>query len=94
MLEYLGIKLGNDAAFEAAVHGDGTMPVLPEGGDCEIITKDHGTESGRALACITWTVQVEDGKRCRVQATVTLRNLMMAFAALRGRYGDDGRAGQ
>lgn len=59
---------------------------LPEGGDLAIITKDNATQKGNPIACLTFTVQTRDGRRDRVQAVVTLRNLLEALSGLRGRY--------
>lgn len=91
-MEHLDIVLNDQAKFDAAVHGDGQLPSLPEGGDLALITKDGVTSSGRALACLTFTVTLPDGSRARAQHVTTVRLLTMMLAALRGRYGDEGRS--
>jgi len=90
-MESLPIKLNDAALFDATVHGRDGVRTLQDGGDLQIITKDDATHSGRALACLTFTVDV-DGKPVRVQTVTTVRLLTTAFAALRGRYGDEGKA--
>lgn len=84
-MEQVVVKLGDDARFDQCCHGG-----LPEGGDLEIVTKDRGTIQGRAIALLTFTVRLPDWTAARAQSATTVRNLMMALAALRGRYGDDG----
>lgn len=84
-MEMVSIQLGNDQLFDEMVHGG-----LPEGGDLTIVTKDNGTTSGRAIVCVTFTVTLRDGSQARAQATTSVRNFLMAAAAMRGRYGDDG----
>ncbi len=84
MNSMISLILGNDAAFDEAVHGDGA---IPDNGDLKLITKDKGTEEGNPIACLTFTVQV-DGKPYRAQTVLTVRTLQCALAGLRGRYGD------
>ena len=84
-MEQLIIKLNEVDLFDKSVHGG-----LPEGGDITLVTKDDGTEGHRAVVCIIWTTRLPDGTLRNVQAVTTVRNFLMAAAALRGRYGDDG----
>lgn len=90
--EHLTITLddGIGRDFDAAVHSrDGTR-VLAEGGDAKIITKNDATVNGRAGAVITFTVDV-DGKICRAQTVVTVRNLKFALKILDAAYDEEGR---
>lgn len=59
-------------------------------GDVHIVTKDGATDGGKAAALIAFSVQLPDGSVRIAQAVTTVRLLMSALAALRGRYGDDG----
>lgn len=90
-MEHLPVKLNEPDLFDITVHGQDGVRTLMDAGDLQIITKDNGTHSGRALACLTFTVDV-DGKPVRVQTVTTVRLLTSAFAILRGRYGEDGKA--
>jgi len=89
-VNHLPLSLGQDSEFDATVHGRDGVPTLRDGGDLRIITKDEGTEAGRALACLTFTVEV-DGKPVRAQTVTTVRLLVTALHALMGRYGNDGK---
>lgn len=88
-MEAVSIVLGQDDAYDRAVHGDDKLPALREGGDLQFITKDHALVSGRAGICIAFSVEV-DGKLRRAQATTTVRNMQMLAAALSGRYDENG----
>lgn len=79
------VKLARDDAFNQAIHEG-----LPEGGDVELITKDAGTQNGRAVACITFTVEV-NGEHKRAQTVTSVRNLLTALTLLQGRYDEDGK---
>lgn len=92
-LEQIGaitIALNQAQQFDEAVHGK-DVRALPDGGDLQIITKDGATEQGRALACLTFTVQLPDGSLARAQTVTSVRNLVGAFHALLGRYGHEGK---
>ncbi len=72
----------NDAAtYNQVVHGG-----LPDFGDLSIVTKDNATKGGHPSACLTFTVQLPDGKRHRAQTVVTVRNLLDALHAVMGQY--------
>lgn len=91
-MEHMTLSLGNDGAFDELVHkGLGAKGSLPQGSDMTLATTDNGTQEGRAIAVIAFDVQLPDGSVRTAQATVTVRQLTMALAALRGRYGDEGR---
>ena len=64
---------------------------LPFGSDLKLITCDDGTASGAASAVIAFTVQTPDGKTHRVQATTTMKVLLMALTVLGQRYDAEGR---
>jgi hypothetical protein len=86
-MEHISIKLGNDAEFDRAVHGDDKLRSLAQVSDLEFITKDDALTSGRAGIVVAFTVDI-DGKQYRAQATTTVRNINMLAAALDGRYED------
>lgn len=88
-MQHLPVKLNQVELFDKTVHGRDGMRTLMDAGDLQIITKDEGTESGRAVACLTFTVDV-DGKPVRAQTVTTVRLLTMVLSILKGRYGDDG----
>jgi len=85
-MELIAIKFNDAAAFDASVSNG-----LPEGGDLTLITKDRSTAEGRAAACLTFTALV-DGKEVPVQVVTSVRILLTALAALKGRYDEDGKA--
>ena len=80
-MSLISLVFDNPTAFDTAVHGG-----LPEGRNLRIITKPNGTESGHPIAVLTFTVQMPDKSERSAQAVVTVGNLMMALAALKGRY--------
>lgn len=80
------IVLGDDAEFDKAL-GRGSPGVLRDGGDLAIISKDKGTEQGRPVVVLTFTVELPDGSWKAAQTTVTYRELFCAVKALEGRYG-------
>jgi hypothetical protein len=90
-MESLPINLNDVELFDKTVHGADGVPTLRDGGDLRIITKDNATDSGRALACLTFTVDV-DGKLVRAQTVTTVRLLTTVLHALLGRYGHEGKA--
>lgn len=63
---------------------------IPDEGDLTLVTKDHGMQSGRAIAMLTFHVHTPDGERKVAQTVVSVRILMTMLAALKGRYTDDG----
>jgi len=87
-MEVLNVKLGNDEAYDKAVHGG-----LPQYSDIEIITKDQGTVSGAPVAVITFDVHLPDGTVGKAQAVTTIACLQSALSAINGRYGKDRRPG-
>jgi hypothetical protein len=70
--------------FDAAVHGDGVVPVLPECGDLAFYFKPGVTEGGNPGVVVTFTVQLPDGSQARAQAVTTLANFETVFACIRG----------
>ena len=81
-MEILTLKLGHDALYDELVHNS-----APQASVATICTKDAATESGRAGAVISFYAD-HNGEPVRAQAVVTVRNLLMALAALQGRYGE------
>jgi len=82
-MEHVEIKLGQDDFFDQIVR-DG----LPEGGDLVMITKDVATDEGRPAVCLSFTVQLPDGKHAKAQVVTTVRMFQAMAAALVGRYGN------
>ena len=83
-MEHIHIEL-SDEKFDLAVHGQPEgPPSLAEGGDLAVYVKKGATESGRAAAVITFTVQVPGGNLRRAQCVTTVANLINALAVLRG----------
>ena len=78
------VSLSNAGAYDEALHSPATVP---QAGDIMIITKDDGTCGGRAAAVIAFDIEVE-GKTYLAQATMTVRNLIMALRILDSRYED------
>jgi hypothetical protein len=70
--------------FDAAVHGDGVVPVLPEGGDLAFYFKPGATAGGKPGVVVTFTVRLPDGSEARAQAVTTLANFETVFACVRG----------
>lgn len=70
--------------FDAAVHGDGVVPVLPESGDMAFYIKPRATEGGKPGVVVTFTVQLPDGSQARAQAVTTLANFETVFGCIRG----------
>jgi hypothetical protein len=75
--------------FDAIIQGTAPHDTLPEGGDLMLITKHGGTESERAIAMLTFTVEV-GGKMRRAQAVTTVKLLKACLKMLNGRYTDEG----
>jgi len=76
--------------FEAvcrAKFGHRMSEMLPDDGDCQLITLRRGTESGRPIVMITFQVDVGDGVLQRAQTVVTMREFLAAADAMRIRYG-------
>lgn len=92
-MEHLPVNLNDTELFDNTVRGLDGVQTLRDAGDLQIITKDQGTEGGRAIACLTFSVEV-DGKLVRAQTVTTVRLLATALSALRGRYDVDGKAKQ
>lgn len=86
-MQQIHVKLARDNEFHEAVFG---TDALKEGGDLMVITKDNGTETGRGIAVLTFTVDV-DGKHKRAQTVTTIRALKGLLRILDARYDDNGR---
>jgi len=85
-MESIHVTFNDQAAFDQAVHAHES---LVERGDLEIITVDQATDSGRPIAVITFSVRLPNNEGgYRAQAVTTVRALMTALSALKGRYGD------
>lgn len=84
-MEHVQVLLNKPREFDEAVHGTATVPSLPDLADLTVITKDVGTDEGRALAVLTFTAE-HKGERVRCQTVTTVRNLDMLLGCLRGRY--------
>ena len=89
-MDMLDVRLNDAQGFDEAVHGTADQAALPSGSDLTVITKDAGTVSGRAVAVLTWSVEV-DGRRRRAQYTVSIRHLRALLAIVNGAYDEDGR---
>jgi hypothetical protein len=70
--------------FDAAVHGNGVDPVLPECGDLAFYFKPNATAGGRPALVITFGVRLPDGSLARAQAVTTLNNFEAVAALVRG----------
>ena len=82
-MEAVHVFLNDAALFGKRVHEG-----LPEGRDLTLVTKDGATQGGNAAVCVCFTVQLPDGSTRTAQAVTTVRALLLAAAALRGRYGE------
>jgi len=92
-MEHIALVLNNEKEFDEAVHGGNGIRVLPDDGQLKIITKDVGTVSGRAVAVLTFGVDVDGkGDLCRAQTVVSVKMLLAAARVLRGRYNEEGFA--
>lgn len=90
-MEVITLKLGQDAEYDRLVGlGRPEAPAVPQATSVTIATKDRAMASGRAGAVLAFEVQTPDGRRFTAQATISVRNLLMALAGIRGRYGEDG----
>jgi hypothetical protein len=89
-MEGIRVKFSDDKLFDDCVHGTDGFLTLRDGGDLSVISKDNATEGGRPAVCLTFTVQLPDGRLARAQTVITGRLFAMLGAAFRGRYGDDG----
>lgn len=83
-MSMIKLVLDDDEAFDEAVHGQTS---LRDGGDLKVITKAKGTNAGRPIAVLTFSVELPNGMLGQAQTVVTMANLAHLFAALRGRYG-------
>jgi len=83
-LEHLLVNLDRPKEFDDAVHGH-----LAQASHIRLITKHNGTESGRAVACITFDVEI-DGKIHTAQAVTTMRLLRTACEIILAKYNNEG----
>ena len=88
-MEALTLKFDSGTLFDAIIQNMAPGETLAEGGDLELITKHSATQSGRAIAMLTFTVQV-DGQLKRAQAVTSIRLLKTALRAIEAKYDDDG----
>lgn len=84
-MEQLKIKINDIARFDAIIEHS-----LPECGDLEVITKDAGTESGRGIVMVTFTVRLPDGAWGRAQAVTSMRLFRGMATSIAAIYNDDG----
>lgn len=77
-MEVLRCQLSADE-FDKAVHEG-----LPECGDLAVYIKPNATVRGNPMVVVTFTVQLPDGTKARVQATTTLALYESTFACIRG----------
>jgi hypothetical protein len=89
-MEHATVLLGKPEEYDKHVHGEPGLPSLRQGSDITLITKDHGTDAGKAIAVVSFTTEI-GGKPYRCQATTTVAILQMMLAALNGRYEDGGK---
>jgi hypothetical protein len=75
--------------FDAIIQGTAPHETLPEAGDLTLITKHNGALSGRAIAMLTFKVEV-DGKVRRAQAVTSIKLLKTMLMAIDRLYDDDG----
>jgi hypothetical protein len=89
-METVRVILDNyEGAFDKTVHGQSGMETLPQVSPIRIITKNNGTDGGRAIACVTFDAEI-DGRIVRVQAVTTMRLLRGACQILMAKYSADG----
>ena len=88
-MEVMNIKVQNEKAFDEAVHGDAALPCVV--GELSIVTKDKGTDGGRAIACVHFDVVVGDEPQIRrAQITTTVVLLKALLRVLDRHYDDNG----
>jgi hypothetical protein len=88
-MEHCKVILSNDEEFDKAIRTQEVgLPVLSDGGDLTMITKDHGTTEGRPVVMLTFSVQQTDGSFAKAQTVITGRQFQALSAAFRGRYGE------
>lgn len=88
MMEALRLILGQDKEFLELVYGG-----LPQASGITIATKDDGTERHMPIAVIAFTVVLPDGSQAVAQATMSVRQLIGFYSAMKGRYGPGGPEG-
>lgn len=76
--------LNDEEAFDQAVRGGPGDLVLPDYGDAAFIRKANATVGGQAGICITFAVQLPDGRKARAQTVVTEGSFLVAADACRG----------
>lgn len=86
-MEGVRIRLADEDLYDKLCRGPES---LRDCGDLMVVTKDSGTEGGRPIVLLTFTVEMPDGTFRRAQTAVTGRLFAGVCAAFRGRYGDEG----
>ena len=76
---------GTGKEFDARVRGPG---ILQDGADLIVVTKDHGTEEGRPVVLLTFTVMLPDGMVAKAQTVITGRIFQAIAAGIHGKYGN------
>jgi hypothetical protein len=89
------ITLDDRENFDRMVKGSALIrEPLQDYGDLEFATIDKGTEAGRALVAIGFTVAIPAGLsigRIPVQTVTSVRLLKALLRAIDARYDDDGK---
>lgn len=88
-MEEITVLLDKRTLFDNIIHGRDGVRTLPDSGDLTIVTKHGAMESGRAAACLTFTVEVS-GKRARARTVVPVRLLLSTLRILQTIYSEDG----
>lgn len=88
-MESLSISIDKPEEFDAIVQNRSDVPVLAQASQIRIITKHGGTDTGKAIAMVTFEVEV-DGKIVRAQAVTTMRLLRGTAQILLANYTVDG----
>ena len=77
MAESIGVSVDSDR-FDEILREEGCPPEM---GDLEIVAKPNGTEDGKTIVVISFSIATGIGTH-RVQAVTTLRALSFALDAL------------
>jgi len=84
-MEKLELKLNKPDEWDDAIKTS-----LPDFGDIEIITKHGVTKGGQAGVMLTFTVQLPNGERRRVQTVTTMSLFRTVTSAFQSTYTDRG----
>lgn len=84
-MEKLELKINKPELYNAVLKDS-----LPDFGDIEIITKHGVTKAGQAGVMITFSVQMPNGEKKRVQTCTTMSLFRAVTAAFQSTYTDRG----